>query len=140
MRAQLFPIRPNLRLFIDGVEMKPRVFAGPRSGDREGSAIPAGGLAFFRDAGKLALPAEWNGDLAAEFVVEAEIPLAVEGHPLRPFEIGARMFGALSVQGSGGYENDGESHDAILAQNAATMKLRLNKALWSGKNGILSLI
>jgi ribose transport system permease protein len=59
---------------------------------------------------------------------------------LRPLKVGPRMFKALSIQGSGGCENDDESHDAILAQNAATMKLRSNKALWRGKNGILSLI
>jgi ribose transport system permease protein len=50
------------------------------------------------------------------------------------------VFRALRVQGGGGDENEDESHNAILSQIAETMKLWSNNALWSGKNGILSLI
>ncbi len=49
------------------------------------------------------------------------------------------MFRALRKQGAGGKKNDNESHDAILAQNARTMKLRSNKSSWSDTNGTLSL-
>jgi ribose transport system permease protein len=38
------------------------------------------------------------------------------------------MFRALRIQGSGDGQNEDESHDAILAQNAATMKLTLSFA------------
>jgi ribose transport system permease protein len=50
------------------------------------------------------------------------------------------MFRALRIQDTGGEKNGQESHDAILAQNAGTMKLWSNKDLLSGKNGTLSLI
>ena len=50
------------------------------------------------------------------------------------------MLRALRKQGACGKKNDSESHDAILAQNARTMKLRSNKDSWSDKNGTLSLI
>ncbi len=49
------------------------------------------------------------------------------------------MFRALRKQGARGKKNDNESHDAILAQNARTMKLRSNKGSWSDTNGTLSL-
>ena len=99
MGAEVLSVKGAGRRMVRRADDHEDAFAPPRGGHRHAPAVVAD-VPFVLDAGELAAPAERHHDLTVVLArLEAEVPFAVQVHPLIALPVGTRMLRKRNLRG-----------------------------------------